>query len=163
MKVNIGPPSRKNRAHHVHIDNHDVWSLDYTLANIIHPALVRLRERVPDFGYPTPYYETEAYPEYSQQGSFEEILDREAESKYYQTLWMDKLQKMVDAFAMIIDKDEEYDEIAHHRDDNDKRNEWYRKIDEGLNYFQKTTKDCGIDNDNTFSSFCRIHNRFNNL
>ena len=137
MKVNIGPPSRKNRAHHIHIDNHDVWSLDYTLATIIHPALVRLRERVPDFGYPTPYYETEAYPEYSQQGSFEEILDREAESKYYQTLWMDKLQKMVDAFAMIIDKDEEYDEIAHHRDDNDKRNEWYRKIDEGLKLFSE--------------------------
>jgi hypothetical protein len=137
MKVNIGPPNRKNRAHHVHIDNHDVWSLDYTLANIIHPALVRLRERVPDFGYPTPYYETEAYPEYSQQGSFEEILDRGAESNYYEEQWMEKLQKMIDAFAMIIDENDDYDKIAHHRDDNDKRNEWYRKIDEGLKLFSE--------------------------
>ena len=64
-------------------------------------------------------------------------MDREAESKYYQTLWMDKLQKMVDAFAMIIDKDEEYEEIAHHRDDNDKRNEWNRKINEGLKLFSE--------------------------
>tara|TARA_B100000809_G_scaffold244814_1_gene271095 strand:+ start:47 stop:481 length:435 start_codon:yes stop_codon:yes gene_type:complete len=137
MKVNIGPPNRKNRAHHVHIDNHDVWSLDYTLANIIHPALVRLRERVPHFGYPTPYYETEAYPEYSQQGSFEEILDRGAESNYYEEQWMEKLQKMIDAFAMIIDKDEEYDKIMHHRDDEDARNAWDRKINEGLNLFSE--------------------------
>jgi len=137
MKVNIGPPNRKNRAHHIHIDNHDVWSLDYTLANIIHPALVRLRERVPHFGYPTPYYETEAYPEYSQQGSFEEILDRGAESNYYEEQWMEKLQKMIDAFAMIIDKDEEYDKIMHHRDDEDARNAWDRKINEGLNLFSE--------------------------
>ena len=137
MKVNIGPPSRKNRAHHVHIDNHDVWSLDYTLANIIHPALIRLRERVPHFGYPTPYFETEAYPEYSAQGSFEEILDRDAESNYYEEQWMEKLQKMIDAFAMIIDENDDYDKIAHHRDDNDKRNGWYRKIDEGLKLFSE--------------------------
>ena len=97
--------------------------MDYTLAHIIHPALIRLRERVPHFGYPTPYDETEAYPEYSSQGSFEEILDRDAESKYYEEKWMEKLQKMIDAFAMIIDKDEEYDKIMHHRDDADAREE----------------------------------------
>ena len=136
MKINIGPP-RKNRAHHIHIDNHDVWNLDHTLATIIHPALVRLRERVPDFGYPTPYYETEAYPDHSVQGSFEEILDRGAESNYYEEQWMEKLQKMIDAFAMIIDKDEEYDKIMHHRDDEDARNAWDRKINEGLNLFSE--------------------------
>ena len=137
MKVNLGPPTRKNMAHHVHIDNHDVWSLDYTLAHIIHPALIRLRERVPHLGYPTPYYETEAYPEYSQQGSFEEILDRDAESKYYEALWMEKLQKMIDAFAMIIDKDEDYEKIMHHKDDEDARNIWNGKIDEGLKLFSE--------------------------
>ncbi len=94
MKVKIGPP-RKNRAYHIHIDNHDVWNLDHTLATIIHPALIRLRERVPHFGYPTPYYETEAYPDHSVQGSFEEILDRGAESNYYEEQWMKKLQKCI--------------------------------------------------------------------
>jgi hypothetical protein len=136
MKVKIGPP-RKNRAYHIHIDNHDVWNLDHTLATIIHPALIRLRERVPHFGYPTPYYETEAYPDHSVQGSFEEILDRGAESNYYEEQWMEKLQKMIDAFAMIIDKDEEYDKIMHHRDDEDARNDWDRKINEGLNLFSE--------------------------
>tara|TARA_B110001454_G_C12669371_1_gene413033 strand:- start:298 stop:729 length:432 start_codon:yes stop_codon:yes gene_type:complete len=136
MKVKIGKP-RKNRAYHIHIDNHDVWDLDHTLATIIHPALVLLRERVPTFGYPTPYYETGAYPEYAFQGSFEEILDRNAESDYYKDLWMEKLQKMIDAFAMIIDEDEEYDKITHHKDDEDARNAWNGKINEGLNLFSE--------------------------
>ena len=135
MFVKMGSPARKNRAFHVNIDNHDVWNLDSTLAHIIHPALVRLRERVPHFGYPTPYDETEAYPEHYSQGSFEEILDRDAESKYYEELWMDKLQKMIDAYAMIIDKDEDYDVIAHHVDYKDARKAWWDKIDEGLNLF----------------------------
>ena len=137
MFVKTGSPARKNRAFHIRIDNHDVWNLDNTLANIIHPALVRLRERVPHFGYPTPYDETEAYPDFYNQGSFEEILDREAESKYYENLWMEKLQKMIDAFAMIIDKDEAYDVIAHHKDYEDARNIWWNKIDEGLTLFAK--------------------------
>jgi len=137
MFVKLGKPSRKNKAHHVRIDNHDVWSLDYTLAHIIHPALIRLRERVPHFGYPTPYWETEAWPEFSEQGSFEEILDRDAESEYYKNLWMEKLQKMIDAFAMIIDEGDDYDKIAHHYNDKDKRNEWYRKINEGLKLFSE--------------------------
>ena len=62
-------------------------------------------------------------------------MDRDAESKYYEELWMDKLQKMIDAFAMIIDKDEDYDVIAHHVDYKDARKAWWDKIDEGLNLF----------------------------
>jgi len=137
MKVKIGPP-RKNRAYHIHIDDHDVWDLNYTLATIIHPALIRLRERVPYLGYPTPYEEAGIWPEYGDlQGSFESILDRDAESTYFKNLWMGKLQKMIDAFAMIIDKDEEYDKIMHHRDDEDARIEWRRKIDEGMKLFSE--------------------------
>ena len=49
MKIKIGP-YRKNRAYHIHIDDWDVWSLDYTLATIIHPALIRLKEI--NHGYP---------------------------------------------------------------------------------------------------------------
>ena len=42
---------------------------------------------------------------------------------------------MIDAFAMIIDKDEDYDVIAHHVDYKDARKAWWDKIDEGLNLF----------------------------
>ena len=44
---------------------------------------------------------------------------------------------MIDAFAMIIDEADDYDKIAHHRDDKDKRNEWDRKINEGLKLFSE--------------------------
>ena len=42
MKVRIGP-YRKNRATRVEIDPHDTWSMDHTLAMIIHPMLVQLK------------------------------------------------------------------------------------------------------------------------
>jgi hypothetical protein len=42
MKVRIGP-YRKNRAEHVEIEPHDTWSMDCTLAMIIHPMLVQLK------------------------------------------------------------------------------------------------------------------------
>ena len=43
MKVHIGP-YRKNRKIKVLIDKYDTWGMDYTLAYIIHPLLVQLKE-----------------------------------------------------------------------------------------------------------------------
>lgn len=43
MKVHIGP-YRKNRKIDIKIDRYDTWSMDYTLAHIIHPMLVQLKE-----------------------------------------------------------------------------------------------------------------------
>ena len=42
MRVRIGP-YRKNRATRVEIEPHDTWSMDHTLAMIIHPKLVQLK------------------------------------------------------------------------------------------------------------------------
>ena len=42
MRVKIGP-YRKNRATRVEIEPHDTWSMDHTLAMIIHPMLVQLK------------------------------------------------------------------------------------------------------------------------
>lgn len=43
MKVHLGP-YRKNRSVKVEIQEHDVWSLDHTLALIIHPCLEQLKK-----------------------------------------------------------------------------------------------------------------------
>ena len=43
MKVRIGP-YRKNRATRVEIEPYDTWNMDCTLAMIIHPMLVQLKE-----------------------------------------------------------------------------------------------------------------------
>jgi hypothetical protein len=42
MRVRLGP-YRKNRATRVEIEPHDTWSMDCTLAMIIHPMLVQLK------------------------------------------------------------------------------------------------------------------------
>ena len=71
MNIQLGQPGRKNRAFNIRIDDFDVWSLDDTLANIIHPALIRLKSRVKHFGYTTPYEETDLFAQHDIQGSFD--------------------------------------------------------------------------------------------
>ena len=56
MKVRIGP-YRKNRAQRVEIEPFDTWNMDTTLAMIIHPMLVQLRETT--HGYPSNLTEQE--------------------------------------------------------------------------------------------------------
>ena len=43
MRVRIGP-YRKNRAEKIEIERFDTWSMDHTLALIIHPMLVQLKD-----------------------------------------------------------------------------------------------------------------------
>ena len=47
MKVNISkyPKGSGSRKVSVQIDSFDTWSLDHTLANIIYPALLQLKEQ----------------------------------------------------------------------------------------------------------------------
>jgi len=61
MKIKIGP-YRKNRAFHIHIDDYDVWNLDHTLASIIHPALIRLKDTKQ--GYPQLFEDGMVTPHY---------------------------------------------------------------------------------------------------
>ena len=42
MRVRIGP-YRKNRAEKIEIESFDTWSMDHTLALIIHPMLIQLK------------------------------------------------------------------------------------------------------------------------
>jgi hypothetical protein len=62
MKVRIGP-YRKNRATRVEIEPHDTWSMDCTLAMIIHPMLVQLKAT------------THGYPSTTTEQEWNEILD----------------------------------------------------------------------------------------
>ena len=62
MKVRIGP-YRKNRATRVEIEPHDTWSMDCTLAMIIHPMLVQLKAT------------THGYPSTTTEQEWDQILD----------------------------------------------------------------------------------------
>ena len=121
MKVKIGP-YRKNRAFNIHIDDYDVWSLDYTLANIIHPALVRLKET--KHGYPQLYEDgmvTNAH--WDRQLHFD-FIDEDIESNYLIDKWNGILDKMIYSFGKIME-DDYFD------------NEEWEKIQEGLDLFAK--------------------------
>ena len=62
MRVRIGP-YRKNRATRVEIEPHDTWSMDCTLAMIIHPMLVQLKAT------------THGYPSTTTEQEWDQILD----------------------------------------------------------------------------------------
>ena len=119
MKVKIGP-YRKNRAFNIHIDDYDVWSLDYTLANIIHPALVRLKET--KHGYPQLYEDgmvTNAH--WDRQLHFD-FIDEDVETNYLIKKWDNILDKMIYSFDCI-------------KKDNNLEIEDWDKVQEGLDLF----------------------------
>lgn len=80
MKVNLGNYKKNGstRTKSVKIDKWDTWSLDYSLALIIHPALVEFRKNL------------HGYPSGLTMKRWEKILD-----------------KMIWAFANIVDEDAE--------------------------------------------------------
>ena len=123
MKIKIGP-YRKNRAYHIHIDDWDVWSLDYTLATIIHPALIRLKEI--NHGYPELWEEGMVTSHnYDRQLHFK-FIDEEVERKYLLNKWELIMDKMIYAFEMIKKDNAIY-----------WTNEEAEKVDEGLILFGK--------------------------
>ena len=106
MKIKIGP-HRKNRAFNIHIDDFDVWNLDYTLACIIHPALVRLKEI--KHGYPELFEDGMVTPHYWDRQLHFDIMDKMiysfeqiAEDKLFditdQKQW-EEIQEGIDLFA----------------------------------------------------------------
>ena len=126
MKVNIGRPGRKNKAHHVDIDDHDIWNLDYTLACIIHPALVRLKES--QHGYPELWEDGMCYHEYYTRQLHFDFIDEDVESKYLWQKWQDILDDMI--FAMEIIATEKIYDIDLDTYDNE-------RVDRGLELFGK--------------------------
>ena len=100
MKIKIGP-HRKNRAFNIHIDDFDVWSLDYTLACIIHPALVRLKET--KHGYPELWEDgMVTHHNWDRQLHFD-FIDEDVETKYLMDKWDTIMDKMIYSFGQIVE------------------------------------------------------------
>ena len=124
MKIKIGP-HRKNRAFNIHIDDFDVWSLDYTLACIIHPALVRLKET--KHGYPELWEDgMVTHHNYDRQLYFD-FIDEEVETQYLIDKWNVIMDKMIYSFEQIV-KDKLFDITDQKQLD---------EIQEGIDLFAK--------------------------
>lgn len=92
MKVHIGP-YRKNRSVKVHIDEYDVWNMDYTLALIILPMLKKLKEI--GHGYPSEFSEPDIREDginYGGNGGGAEAWDK-------------VLDQMIEGFEVIVTDD----------------------------------------------------------
>ena len=100
--------TKLKRVEFVHIDKYDVWNMDETLAKIIHPMLVRLKETKQG----SPKVDLEDVPEYlrpsdSQYNYYEEgKLD-----DYYHDRWDYVIDTMIYAFNAIskqLDEGDDY-------------------------------------------------------
>jgi len=122
MKINIGEPKKDKSADTIHIDNFDCWSLDYTLARIIHPALIRLKET--KHGYPELWEDgMVTHHNWDRQLHFD-FIDEDIESTYLIDKWNGILDKMIYSFGKIME-DDYFD------------NEEWERIQEGLDLFSK--------------------------
>ena len=122
MKINIGEPKKDKSADTIHIDNFDCWSLDYTLARIIHPALIRLKET--KHGYPELWEDgMVTHHNWDRQLHFD-FIDEDIESTYLINKWNGILDKMIYSFGKIME-DAYFD------------NEEWERIQEGLDLFSK--------------------------
>lgn len=97
--------SKKKRKIKIHIDNYDIWSADYTLALIIHPVLVKLKERQNGAGH----VDDEDVPEELRSTSAPELTEEEKNTGHtdanYFKRWNYVLGEMIHAFECTIDED----------------------------------------------------------
>ena len=112
MKVNIGPypNGNKSRKQEVHVERYDTYSMDHTLALIILPMLVQLKET--KHGVQIEFTDPGG-ADYDAQDSFDfykethnDAFNQKAE------MWDDVLDKMIWSFQELLDED--YDSKYHH-------------------------------------------------
>ncbi len=97
MKVNIGKYPRKantKRKISVKIEPFDTWSMDHTLALIIHPMLVQLKKT--KNGYP-----------YTDKNDTPHIIADDNDDGFDLKRWVWILDEMIWAFEQILDPDAE--------------------------------------------------------
>ena len=113
MKVNIGkyPKGNGKRKIDVLIERHDTYSMDHTLALIIYPLLIQLKESKQ--GVPHDVVNDIGGEDYTDQDSFDfykethdEAFDKACER------WDEILNKMIWSFEQILKDD--YDSLYHH-------------------------------------------------
>ena len=120
MKVNIGRYKKNSsaRTEKVQIDKWDTWSLDHTLALIIHPALVQIKEQ--NTGHPCGIAPASEPP----------TDETPCGNCGCEKEWNGILDKMIWSFKQVLDDDilsfspEEY-------------HEYNKKVQEGLELFGK--------------------------
>ena len=94
MKINIGkyPKGNGQRKVNIQIDKFDTWSMDHTLAMIIFPMLLQLKET--KHGVPNEIVSDIGGENYSEQQSFD----------FYSETYQESFDKACDRWDEILDK-----------------------------------------------------------
>lgn len=129
MKVNIGTyPKKGKRKINVTIEDHDLWSLDHTLALIILPALKLFKENLVGCAY-TDVADTPL------------LADTFNEEGYSEEAYEHILNEMIWAFEQVIDDESEtpFFESANHPNGFDKEGleKHENRVRDGLTFFGK--------------------------
>jgi hypothetical protein len=114
MKIKMGKfPNHGHRKISVEIEDFDTWNLDHTLAKIIYPALIQLRDT--KHGVPGDFVNNVGGEDYSDQDSFDFYKETHKESwEEAAKKWDDVLDKMIWSFEQLANQD--YDDQYHHGD-----------------------------------------------
>jgi hypothetical protein len=104
MKVYInGYPNYLPKIRYVKIDKHDTWSMDYTLALIIHPMLIQLKETK----HGAPYTDDVDVPDELKSTNAEPKENEWDTDSLFFKRWDYILDEMIWAFAQELDEDDE--------------------------------------------------------
>lgn len=113
MKINIGkfPKGKTDRKIDINIEYFDTWNMDHTLALIILPMLLQLKET--KHGVPSELVDDVGGEDYTEQDSFDFYKETHVESwEVASKRWDEILDKMIWSFQQLAV--EEYDEKYHH-------------------------------------------------
>jgi hypothetical protein len=115
MKVKIGkfPKGNGSQRVDIHIDEWDTWSMDGTLAKIIYPMLIQLKNS--KHGVPSEMVNDVGGEPWSEQDSFDFYKEtHDASWEIASRRWDETLDKMIWSFEQLAYKD--YDSQYHHGD-----------------------------------------------
>lgn len=117
----------------VHIDHWDTWSMDHTLAHIVLPMLIQLKETK----HGAPYVEIEDRPEHLRPTD-EELMKAKKEydtDPHHFTSWDWALDEMIHAFDCKANKDDVY--MRFDIDDDEGMKKEQERISNGFRLFGK--------------------------
>jgi len=97
---------KKKRKIKVHIDGYDTWSADHTLALIIHPLLIKMKEDKPG----VPHVDDEDVPENIRSTAAKAKLDEYEIDEFHDARWDWVLDEMIWTFEQYTNEDR-YDQF----------------------------------------------------
>ena len=122
MKVNIGK-YKEDRKIEVKIHGYDVWNLDHTLALVIYPALLKLKEQK----HGSPQVDNEDVPE-----EIHGVIDDMMNDDKVHEKWTWVIDEMIFAFGYIASTDNPHikDKVIEERVENGLRlfGKYYRSL-----------------------------------